>query len=446
MLNGTVGVQRVLARLRPDPNRAAPATRTHRRSIRAARVLQAHLRASRAPSISTLLARALRPAIAPDRAVPIAVAGILAVTAFLAYLPAGPNGPVGGPDGDGPAPRIAVGGFDDGWEREGIPQGEDEEPGAAAGRGPGPVAPAPIDGEFVPVEIPDSSPLALSGPFLDDGTLIAGVAPDTTVPDGSELMRTYRVQAGDTLVGIADRFDVSMMTLWWANKLGSKDALKVGQTLQIPPVSGLVVRVTEADTLESLAATHKVTTQAIVEANDLDQPVLVVGQQLMIPGAVGEAIPTPKPTPRPAVRPRTSSSGGGTVRPPTTYSGGAFAWPVAGGDNYISQYFRYGHYGLDIAADYGSRVRAAAAGTVTFAGWKSNGGGYQVWIAHGGGLYTTYNHMAGVSVGRGQQVAKGQQVGRIGCTGYCSGPHLHFEVWRGAIWDGGSRVNPLRYY
>ena len=120
-------------------------------------------------------------------------------------------------------------------------------------------------------------------------------------------------------------------------------------------------------------------------------------------------------------------------------------WPVVGGGNYISQYFHYGHYGLDIAADYGSKVVAATGGRVTFAGWKSNGGGYQVWISHGGGIYTTYNHMAGVSVGAGQYVGRGQQVGRVGTSGYATGPHLHFEVWRGSIWNGGTRVNPLRY-
>jgi murein DD-endopeptidase MepM/ murein hydrolase activator NlpD len=82
---------------------------------------------------------------------------------------------------------------------------------------------------------------------------------------------------------------------------------------------------------------------------------------------------------------------------------------------------------------------------VIFAGWKSNGGGYQVYIAHGSGLYTTYNHMSAVSVGRGQSVAQGQQVGRVGQSGWASGPHLHFEVWRGEPWNGGTRVNPLIY-
>ena len=88
---------------------------------------------------------------------------------------------------------------------------------------------------------------------------------------------------------------------------------------------------------------------------------------------------------------------------------------------------------------------AAASGTVIFAGWKNNGGGYQVWIAHGSNLYTTYNHMSAITVGRGQSVSRGQQVGRVGMTGNATGPHLHFEVWRGPVWDGGVRVNPLIY-
>jgi murein DD-endopeptidase MepM/ murein hydrolase activator NlpD len=53
--------------------------------------------------------------------------------------------------------------------------------------------------------------------------------------------------------------------------------------------------------------------------------------------------------------------------------------------------------------------------------------------------------MSGVSVGAGQRVGRGQQVGRIGATGWATGPHLHFETWRGGIWNGGRRVNPLAY-
>ncbi|MBF8290879.1 MAG: hypothetical protein HW391_1847 [Chloroflexi bacterium] len=218
------------------------------------------------------------------------------------------------------------------------------------------------------------------------------------------------------------------MTVWWANKLTSKDDLNVGQKLVIPPVDGLVVTVKDGDTLDSIA-----------------DPTLIIGQTLILPEAVGAAIPTQKPRP-----PSTSGGGGGGgscgCSGPSTYGGGAFSWPVVGGGNYISQYFRYGHYGLDVAADYGSKVRAAGAGTVLYAGWKNNGGGYQVWIGHGSGLYTTYNHLSGVSVSSGQLVGEGQQVGRIGSSGWATGPHLHFEVWIGEIWNGGYRVSPLKYF
>ena len=190
-----------------------------------------------------------------------------------------------------------------------------------------------------------------------------------------------------------------------------------------------------------------------MELNGLDDPTLVVGQVLVLPGAKGAPIPTPKPTPKPASRPRVASSGNGgngghVVRPrgPSSYNGGRFRWPVVGGDNYISQYAHSGHVALDIAGDYGSSVVSAAGGRVVFAGWKSNGGGWQVWISHGSGLYTTYNHMASLSVGSGQYVDRGQRIGRLGSSGWATGPHLHFETWIGFPWDGGYQVNPMRYF
>ena len=121
-------------------------------------------------------------------------------------------------------------------------------------------------------------------------------------------------------------------------------------------------------------------------------------------------------------------------------------WPVVGGGNYISQYFHYGHYAIDIAADYGSHGARRGAGTVIFAGWKSNGGGYQVWIAHGSGpVHDVQPHVG--DVGRARPARRrGQQVGRVGQSGNATGPHLHFEVWSGPVWDGGQRVNPLGYF
>jgi murein DD-endopeptidase MepM/ murein hydrolase activator NlpD len=394
-----------------------------------------------------------------DRAVALVAAGILLGASVVSVSVARPVPATGGPTGPGTEVRIAVGGAPDlgGTITEAEPftdlnledikairAGEIDEAASPDELQSAMEAEAELDATAT-TGSPEAASSGVEGPFLDDGTLLKPVAVNTTVADGSGLIETYKVKAGDTLTGIASKFGVSMMTLWWANDLKSKDDLHLGQVLTIPPVSGLVVTVTASDTLPRLASKYDVDEQEILEANKLEDPNLVVGQVLAIPGAMGKAIPTPK------VEPGRSSSGGGSgggsssSRAPVTYSGGAFRWPVSGGGNYIRQYYRYGHYGLDIAADYGSSVRAAAGGTVIFAGWKGNGGGYQVWVAHGSGLYSTYNHMSAISVGSGQQVAKGQQVGRIGQSGRATGPHLHFEVWRGGIWSGGSRVNPLAY-
>ena len=126
--------------------------------------------------------------------------------------------------------------------------------------------------------------------------------------------------------------------------------------------------------------------------------------------------------------------------------GGQLLWPANGpitsGYGYrIHPIFgtRTLHAGIDIGAAYGSSVWAADAGTVTYVGSMS-GYGNVVIVDHGGGLATTYNHLSAFSVSSGQSVGRGQQVGAIGCTGYCTGPHLHFEVR-----VNGSPVDPMPY-
>jgi murein DD-endopeptidase MepM/ murein hydrolase activator NlpD len=473
LLNASVGVQRVIGRVRRPTSLesmrvARTATRSRPTSPAPDPMASTHLR-SRShrrrrtfllPSIAVLRPFPIRAALGRlghERTVAVAIAGIVLGASFLSVAPGGLGGDTGGPNGDGPAPRLGIGGpvGDDGdlFGRVEAAYVDDEsadesssdttaaKPALAANAQPRledleGVDPAAVALAFAPV---------VEGPFLDDGTLLKPVAVDTSVADGSSLIRTYKVKAGDTLAGIAAKFDVSTMTLWWANKLKAKNALVRGQELRIPPVSGLVVEVKPTDTLASLARRYKIAEDEILTTNNLEDRNLVVGQVLVLPDAKGAPIVTPKPSKRPAAKSSGSSgsSGGTRVRTPRTYSGGNFAWPTS--SRHISQYYHYGHYGIDIDGSTGDPIYAAASGTVTFAGWKNNGGGYQVWISHGSGLYTTYNHMSSVSIGRGQHVGRGQRVGRMGATGFATGSHLHFEVWKGPIWNGGSRVNPLAY-
>ncbi len=97
------------------------------------------------------------------------------------------------------------------------------------------------------------------------------------------------------------------------------------------------------------------------------------------------------------------------------------------------------HTGQDIEAPMGASVVAGAQGHVSFVGWQ-NGYGQLVVIDHGGGLSTRYGHLSHIDVENGQQVSRGQLVGKVGSTGRSTGPHLHYEV---RIND--EPVNPLQY-
>ncbi len=90
------------------------------------------------------------------------------------------------------------------------------------------------------------------------------------------------------------------------------------------------------------------------------------------------------------------------------------------------------HYGVDFAARTGTPIRAAADGRITYRGWKG-GYGRLVEISHGGAVKTRYAHLRryGPGIRRGVSVRKSQTIGYVGCSGLCTGPHLHFEMWQG---------------
>ena len=141
-----------------------------------------------------------------------------------------------------------------------------------------------------------------------------------------------------------------------------------------------------------------------------------------------------------AARIRAAQQQSSASNAPVVSGSGQLSWPVSGP---VTSSFgvRWGrmHEGIDIAVGQGTPVRAAAAGTVIYAGWME-GYGNLVAIDHGNGLSTAYGHNSSLASSVGQSVSAGQVIAYSGSTGHSTGPHVHFEVR-----VNGAPVDPLGY-
>ncbi len=237
----------------------------------------------------------------------------------------------------------------------------------------------------------------------------------------------YEVQQGDTLGIIAQKFGVTVDTIKWANDLKG-EALSVGQQIKIPPVTGIVHKVKPGETVYSIAKYYKTDAQKIVnypfnDYTDLDTFALAVGQTLVVPDGV---MPEARPIIAPSVP--TSQIAGGS---------GQFLWPAGGS---ITQYPVWYHMALDIANSAAPGIAAAGSGKVVLVERQRYAYGWHIIIDNGGGLSTLYAHLSDIYVDVGQDITKGQLIGKMGSTGRSTGTHLHFEVRKNGI-----AVNPLSF-
>lgn len=288
------------------------------------------------------------------------------------------------------------------------------------------VASAPILANAYPGAIPanlsDFTPPSAVVSSLD--LTEYGVATQVSEKPRDQVI-TYTVEQGDTLGKVAEKFGVSIDSIKWANDL-KRDSLSIGQELKIPPVTGIVHKVREGETVYSIAKRYKTDAQKIVnfpfnDFADLDTFALNVGQTLVVPDGVPPAAPA-------IVAPAPPVFAGGS---------GQFLWPAGG---IITQYPVWYHNALDIANNSLPGIAAAGDGTVTLVEYLRYGYGQHIVVDNGGGLSTLYAHLSEIYVKVGDSVARGQIIGKMGSTGRSTGPHLHFEVRKNGV-----TVNPLPF-
>ena len=322
------------------------------------------------------------------------------------------------------------------------------------------VLPRTVQAEHSPGE---AGMAALGGSSEEEDVILTAAAANTeTAPAGAELAEPlspfilYEVQEGDTVSGIAARFGVSTQYVIWNNAdLRDEDLLVPGQIIMVPAGEGVIHEVCLGETLSDIAARYDADLEAVIDspfnaltsADDIVESQVVFVPEGIVWLASVEAEPEPagesaeeaavEPA-APAVEPAPEAAAPVVTGPA---SGAGLIWPVAGP---ISSYYGPSHplgIDIDLFNNPNAAIGAATGGVVTFAGGNAGYSyGLYVVIVSPSGIETLYAHLSSISVVQGQEVVQGQIIGYAGCTGYCTGNHLHFEVI-----DNGVRQNPLNY-
>jgi murein DD-endopeptidase MepM/ murein hydrolase activator NlpD len=239
----------------------------------------------------------------------------------------------------------------------------------------------------------------------------------------SLAMASYTIRRGETISEIARKLKLNLDTLISFNGIQDVRSLSVGTSLEYPNSDGLKYTVRRGDTLNKIAKSFSAPMEGILDWNGLTTSVITVGQQLFIPGA--------RMNPNDINR----------------ILGMLFLFPVRGD---ISSRFgnrpdpftgivRF-HNGVDITNKLDTPITAAMAGKVGAVGFNPNYGRFVIINHPGTGYQTLYGHLDKILVSKGENVKQGEPIGKLGDTGYSTGPHLHFSIFK-----NNEPVDPLRY-
>jgi murein DD-endopeptidase MepM/ murein hydrolase activator NlpD len=271
----------------------------------------------------------------------------------------------------------------------------------------------------------------------------------TLLEKGTLENKKHVVDDGDVLGSIASEYDLSLDELLELNPDLTEDSLiKIGDELNVTAYEPFVEVVVTEEKLDEEEIAYETEVEESEDMYKGEEEVKQEGENgtvekhYQIKKVNGNTVDTEvldenvtkEPTNKVIVKGTKVVSSRGT---------GDFHWPAVGG--YISSHQgkRWGsfHKGIDIAGVSDRSILAADNGKVTSAGWDDGGYGNKVVIDHNNGYRTIYAHLSSIDVSSGQTVEKGQKIGVMGDTGFSTGIHLHFEVYK-----DGSLENPADYY
>jgi murein DD-endopeptidase MepM/ murein hydrolase activator NlpD len=264
----------------------------------------------------------------------------------------------------------------------------------------------------------------MPGPDYAVGTVdFNTIVPDSESHEEEEeglFYSVYQVKRGDTISDIAESYGITVDTIFSINNIQAARSIQPEQFLKIPNMSGILYQVKAEESVESIAEKHGISPDRLIVANGLMKNELDAGRMLFLPDAKLPSV---------------------VLR---EIAGDLFLWPVRG---YITSWYSWRrdpftgknsfHNGIDIGVPSGTPVAAAMEGSVSEASYSPIMGNY-VMLRHSGGWQTLYAHLSSITVKKGQYVARGNRVGLSGNTGYSTGPHLHFTVYK-----NGKSVNPI---
>lgn len=252
------------------------------------------------------------------------------------------------------------------------------------------------------------------------GALVGGYE----VEDVRNVIVEYEVEEGDSLWQIAQKFNISLESLLWANDLTRYSLIRPGQKLIVPPVSGVIYHVKAGDTLSEIAKIYKGNVKEIIAFNQLPKSgEIFIGDILIIPGGKMPAVSSKSTAPTYVPLPKSYFIC--PINPPCRITQGLH-W-------YNAIDFSHGKCGEPIYAAAAGKVLKVRL-TNSTSRWAFGGAGNHITILHPNGVVTMYGHISRSFVFPGQYVSQGQIIATMGGrpgtpgAGLSTGCHLHFGV------------------